>query len=221
MKRHAVFILDPHDINEDVIGIYPQGDGMVKNYDYKSVNSVDHFSELKGRKCDFIPDLRYKLNRKAKPTDFISGCLGPGGDLVGSQKVYDIFKKFNLGPHQWFQASIEHKNKVIGGFHRLHFVYKLESEIVFSQSNFKYAGKTIRSIESYEDYVNYRKTKDRFGLARTSKTVVERSKFEQYDLFVIGFYDQNIYISDKLKTEIEKSELSGLIIKPADAIRFV
>src|SRR5688500_10426804 len=116
MKRHAVFILDPHDINEDVIGIYPQGDGMVKNYDYKSVNSVDHFSGVRGRQCEFLPDLRYKLNRKAKPTDFISRCPGAGGELVGSPKVYDMLKKFNLGPRQWFQASIQHQNTVIGGF---------------------------------------------------------------------------------------------------------
>src|SRR5690349_10699589 len=121
-------------VDLNVIGNYPQGDGMVKGYNFKSPNSVDNFAEYRGRACDFVPDLRYKLNSKARPTDFLSGCLGPGGGLVLSERVYMLLAKFVIGPHQVFDVSVELQKNPVGRFYRLHFLYTLESEIVFKES---------------------------------------------------------------------------------------
>lgn len=205
-------------IDESIVGTFPQGGGMVKNYNFNSSTSVDIFGEFKGRHCDFKPDLRYKLDKDAIATDFLSGCLGPGGDLVISQKAYDLITKFNLGPVQLFEASVEQKKHEVRVYYKMHFIYSLESEIEFNKSSFWYADRVVESIDSYAAYKKYLEDYDHFGITRSEKTVVKSTLINNLDLFVIGLFDQRIYISKRLKLAIFQAGLTGMILKKAKTL---
>ena len=220
MKELTFYELETS-VDLKVIGTYPQGDGMIKGYNFDSLTSVDNFAEFKGRACDFIPDLRYKLNSKARPTDFLSGCLGAGGDLVVSERIHTLLAKYVLGPHQVFEASVESQKKPLGRFCRLHFLYTLEPEIEFKESIFMYGGKLLESIDSYDAYKSFREVRDPLGLTRTQKTVVSREKFGHFDLFVIGFFDQKVYVSERLKEELRDHDVTGITLKSTRHIIFI
>jgi len=220
MMRNRKWFFLKDSIDEKKVGIYPQGDGMSKGYDFEVSNSVTQFAEYKGRECDFVPDLRsYILDRKAIVTDSLSGCLGPGGDLTVSSKFYDIIRGFNTGPRQVFSAFVETKGKILE-YHRLHFIYTLQSEIDFSESIFTYAGKPLKpKIQSFDEYIDYCENHNAYDMVRAKVTAIRGPKFYDLDLFVIGFYNQSIYVSERLQKSLITAGITGIDIKPVDNLR--
>lgn len=204
------------------VGIYPQANGMIKEYDFNAGNSVIKFAEMKGIYCPFSPNLdSFKLHHKAKLTDVISGCIGPGHDLVISKKFFELLITFKLGPHQVFSASLDLKG-IKQGYFWIHFLYQLEKDaVVYNRSVFDYGGNIVKGIDSYEDYIRHSEKEKNYGMMTSKVTYLKANAITDLDIFTIGWFNQKVYVSERLKSAILSAKISGIEFFKVDDLHVI
>jgi len=198
--------------NHNVIGnSYPQVVGLVKSYDESSNESLSHFAKFKGKEIDFIPHLDgLLLSKTSKVTDVISCSLGPGNDTVISSRILEIIFKFKTSDFQYFDCIL-YKGQEKYSYKWVHYIYSLERYVDYKNSEFIHPDedlyKYITNIRTYQDFLKFYEEKDTYGLIKSKSITLKDQKF---DFFVIGRFDQKLYVSRKLKDELLKSNISGV-----------
>lgn len=219
-----IFILNKA-TDPDVIGAdYPQCVGVLKAYDntYENNKSLYYFAHYKGKYVQFVPDLgSIKVSAKAKLTDIISCSMGPGNDLIVSPRMCELLTEYKTSEIQIFDCVLTKKD-VKYKYYWLHFIYSLEKKVDYKRSILNHVDPELRSaaseISSFDQFDDFYNTRDEYGLVYSSKLTLKSNKL---DFFLVGRMDQKIYLSERLKNEIQKCELTGIEFEIAHGIGFV
>lgn len=202
---------------------FPQCQEFLKEYNnnYENNNSFFYFAHFKGLEIDFLPDsTSFFLKEKVKLTDLMSCYLGPGNDKLVSNSLYHIITHFNSSPLQVFDCILNKKNERFSNYNWLHFIYDLEKLVDFRQSVFHHPDsilkKRSKDIRNYNDYMEFDRELDTFGLLSAKKTVVNCSPL---DFFTVGHLNQKCYVSENLKNDLKY--MSGIEFEKANDIFFV
>jgi hypothetical protein len=202
---------------------FPQCIGTVKGYndEYENPLSLYYFAHHKGKQIDFTPDLSaIRIGLKTKLTDSVSCSLGPGNDWVISSKFKNLLKPFITSPLQLFQCVLNRKEERFT-YWWVHYIYDLEKQVNYTQSSFTHPDEKLlpklAKIKTYEDYRLFYEQEDEYGLIRATKTVLNSPPL---DFFLVGQFNQQHYISERLRDEMQLKGLKGITYKEAADIVF-
>lgn len=226
-----MYYLFTYSKNEKITGCFPQSRTMTDNYQYYSDNSV---WKILDKKIDFTPNLDgVKLSGRAKITDMVfSAPIGSEvkGNLLVSDKLFELFKKINVPQFQKFKVLVYKNNKNIC-YNLLHFWENQNFLIDFEESNF-YIGPRLSfkyadvHISSFEEYLNMKvKLEEEFGKKINRRIIgshrlVFKSKIQNYDFFRISHVANLFIISEKFLNELLINDISGFDYQPIDELEF-
>ena len=190
----------------------PQIEGIVpmSGNHYKKITSFGNeevdFSEL--------PPLIFLMEKESKLTDFISQSYLSAQGLLVSEKVYSIVKSYKLFNFQVARAIVRKENND----YSYYWLHPREDCVNFL--NFTSTGFYIIDIITDEEYSikirDYKHYVDkRFSLSGLKKLIpfenniyMDKSLAE-YDICLFTLNSSEFYISDKLKEELEKNNVTG------------
>jgi hypothetical protein len=203
---------------------YPQVQKMSPGYDYKASNSVYALSREYQKFPDYEPNLDYfVLHGKAKLSDLLSVAVVHGGFLI-SEKFQNVLEPFNLAPHKFYPARVYFR-KQFYRYYWMHIICDLSDQVDYSKSTFfvyhnysKNLGYT--NVTSKEEL---NKKREKIETDNPGKTVtiwaekihLNNAFDHSLDLFDIGNFDSNYYISEQLKNKIISEKITGCDIQPA------
>ncbi|WP_339870189.1 DUF1629 domain-containing protein [uncultured Algoriphagus sp.] len=202
--------------------VFPQIKGMRQGYDFTRANSIHNLNY--GQLPGFVPDLNYfSLNDRAKTTDLLSNMISPFGFLL-STKLKEILEKFKLPDHAFYQASVDLANIKLNNYFWFLPICNLSDQVDYTKTKF-YSKDAFNNVEkliinNHEDIVEI---KPKIGYTKkiVSENIYFKSGFRlDYDLFMIGGFDFNIYISEDLKSALIKERISGIKLKPISNLVF-
>ncbi|MEW4923132.1 hypothetical protein [Algibacter sp. 2305UL17-15] len=160
------------------------------------------------------------LDKHAIKTDFLeSGDLSLKG-LIISSKCHNLLKDFNLHDIQF----VDIQNNGLNDYMFMFFNGDLTSKIDYKSSNFKLYELDIIEMEFEE--VDFKVPQDRKSIIKLDIDVVSRDiekrifpsngynfnddfQLSNYDIFRIGHFDLNYYVSEKVKNILEENKVSG------------
>ena len=206
---------------------YPQITEMIKGYDYNAHDSVHNFRKNDFLKKGNIPNFdTIKMNGLSKITDLISQCVISGNGFIVSKKLKEILEKYVLPKHWFFPIKILRRKELLEDFFWFEiFLEENQLQLVdypnstfYKVRNYSLIDKIEQmSIKSFEDY----KTKDeiisdesKMLYSISSEQIVLKSP-PKMDIFKIGVFDSNFYISNSLMKEIIESKITGCRIEEA------
>jgi hypothetical protein len=203
---------------------YPQVQKMRPGYDYKAHNSVHALSKEVEHLPNYTPDLDYfVLNGKAKLTDLLSVSVVHGGFLI-SPKLKDIFEQFNLPLHKFYPAKVSFKKELFDYFW-FHIISNLTDQVDYSHSKFfiyyNYAHNLgYVDIHSKKYLIKKREKIKKDNQDKTVTIWAEQIKMNsisdhKLDLFEIGMFDANCYISETLRNVIINQMVTGCFTQQA------
>lgn len=212
-------------IDSNVIGShYPQCTGVLNGYNNEYINkkSLYYFAHQKGVKVKNKPDLSsIKVGQRTKMTDIISCSLGPGNDMVVSDKLFSLIKKAETSNIQFFDCLL-HKKEVNYKYNWVHFVYNLEEFVDYKKSVFFHPNEKIlaqaKEIKDYKSFLVFYNEMDTYGFIKTEKTFIRHPLL---DFFTVGRFNQKHYVSSEFKSKLLSEGLSGIEFEAADDIVFV
>ncbi|MGK7392747.1 MAG: imm11 family protein [Candidatus Cyclobacteriaceae bacterium M2_1C_046] len=200
---------------------YPQTDGLRDGYNFDSPNSV-HCLKFH---CfpNFLPDLNYfNLHSDSKLTDVISTSAISAYGLLISTRFKNVIEKFNISTHAYYPATIRYNENLIDNYFWFHLLgIDILEAIKFNESNF-YIKKGLKRLEniSFNSFQELDSAKVELGNLKIIKSdkLVLNKKFNFPDLFVIPYFDGDIYISERLKDAILSHHLTGIEIKETNKL---
>ncbi len=221
--NHKYFILEKSCDPKIIGNKYPQCIGTLGTYnnDYKNNKSLYYFAHQKGVKIEYTPDLNsIVIGNKTKTTSLISCSLGPGCDIIVSHKFKAILESFTTSHIQFFDCTL-HQNKASFEYYWIHFIFSLERLVDYENSLFFHPDIAINphisNIKNYNNFIEFYNTIDTFGNI-TSKKIILNTK--PIDFFIIGRFNQKIYVSEKLKNKIIETGLTGMEFSNTNDINF-
>jgi hypothetical protein len=226
----SYYIFEPACDTPETGHVFPQIQKLKPGYDDKKPDSI--YSYLKKSRDTFsdeAPDLdSFIMHGHAKPTDLVSNTITKPGFFI-SQKLKSIFEKHNLSPHRFYLAKVIHRKKLLDGYFWCHTISNLTNLIDYPNSSF-FIYKHYRlddgdiKIESLEDYQKKESQLqlDNPGINITiwAKRICLKPAFfdKKLDLFKIGLFDSDFYISEALKDDLVKNNITGCKIELTDKI---
>ncbi len=210
--ENAYYTIDV-EIDRKIMGnCFPQIDTIAPSDVADSINA-----------WEFPPDntsFVVKMDKKSKQTDFLNNLQisGATGFFV-SQAVKDIFDQFNLMKHKYYPTTIKGWDTP---YYWLHLSEpKLTqlidySESIFYRTRFNSKKEQI-NLSDFSEYETLKKENGfSFGVSLV-KTVSKNNHIKKLDMFeFLPFSDSGIYISEKLKSALEKNKITGFITQKAD-----
>lgn len=205
---------------------YPQVQKMAPGYNYKASNSVHALSRENQEFPSYTPNLDcFILHSKARLTDLLSVAVIYGGFLI-SPKLKELVEQLNLPKHKFYSAKVTHGNKICD-YYWMHIICDLSDFVDYEKSKFfvyNYMhdlGSII--VNSKEELLDKRVQlkQDNPGEALTiwSKKIVLCNSFDtSLDLFEIGNFDRNCYVSERLKFGLEKAGITGIDVQKTNKI---
>jgi hypothetical protein len=207
-------------LTPDVIGNdYPQAYKFIKGYNSEASDAIFSLYKYKTTFPDFIPNLDgIMLSGSAKLTDFVSHGFDSSCFIV-SEKAKKILEQYKLCMHQFYSLGLYKRNKKYN-----YFLFKIISDysdnVNYKKSTFVEYNISSReklsavSVISREDLLHKRQiVKEKTGkILQTiwgDKIVMNDSFDNELDFFEITIIDGNTYISERLKNDIERNELTG------------
>jgi hypothetical protein len=154
----------------------------------------------------------FEIVHNANITDVLScASLSKSIGLFVNEKVKLVIEKFELSSCKFYPLQIDgvQKGKGILDYYFIHILDDM-SIINYPESEFYDVipdDEPLVKIESYQEILEKNRTK-KFGIT-PKKFVLNRTP----DLFRI-VHTTEIFISDKLKTELENANLTGIKIEP-------
>lgn len=223
------YTLEPACDTQETGHVYPQIQKLTSKYDIKKHNSI--YSYLKKSGSDFSndpPDLdAFVLNSSAKATDLVSNAVIGGNGLFVSHRLKDIFERYQLPPHRFYPAKVIHKDKEVQGYYWLHFIADLTDYIDYKRSSF-FIYKHFRlndgsvKIESKHDYLTKREqlkaSNPEINITIWSSRIYFKRGTKLEDLFEIGMFDSQLYISKDLRNELVENQITGCKIEETDKV---
>ena len=194
-----------------LLPIYPD-DYRQNQHLYDDFGEV-YFKVFPRKKYSFF-EQRFPYHSKV--TDFASGATIIGGGWTVSQKVKDIMEAFNLGVHRFHPLKVFAK-KELRPYYFLH-IESNRSVIDYSRSVFH--------LYDFEEYVEDIQFPDFNAHEKKVKaiddlwdvrpiTIYLFPHTKELDVFTLPYWS-NIYVSEKLKTALEESNISGMTLRKVD-----
>jgi hypothetical protein len=210
---------------------FPQIQKMSSGYDYDAPNSVHSLARCIFKFPDFEPNLdSFVLHRGARLTDLLSAAVISVPGLLVSERLMLIFKKFNLVPCKFYNATVIDKSKRSHKYYWMHIVgYDFSRRVNYRKStfflgNFDTRVETVSNIGSLQDLLTreheLRETyKNQFLNIKADKIILDQS-VSTYSLFSINGFDFNYFVDEDLKAAIVKNSISGIKFQQAAALEF-
>jgi hypothetical protein len=203
---------------------YPQVQKMAPSYNYKAPNSVHALSRELEKLPGYEPNLDYLIvHAKAKLSDLLSVAVINGGFLI-SEKLKISLEQFNLPTHKFYPARVQHK-KQFYNYYWMHIICNLTDFVDYPKSTFfvyHNFSKNIGYVDvtSKNELIQKRLKLKSDNPGKTVTIWAEKIKLsalfnKAFDLFEIGTFDANCYISEALQQAITKEKITGCSITPA------
>ncbi|SHI02922.1 hypothetical protein SAMN04488109_6841 [Chryseolinea serpens] len=209
------YIIKPAVDTKETGSAYP----AVESYDGYDFNASNSVHKLRSREFpDFKPDLRFKLAKDAKLCDLMGQATINAHGFLISERLKGVFEKANIVPHTFYHATIEVKG-VLHNYYWMHLAVSKEFNFMnYKESDFyiKRFSKNLGKIEIESEDVFLDK-RNEIGVTNTIGFNSIHINHTTVDLFAFPFFTE-IYISEKLKSEIEKNTLTGIHISLAEKI---
>lgn len=221
------YIIQPAVDTPETGSVFPQVQKMRPGYNYQAVNSVHALSREVEHLPEYLPDLDYfVVNGKAKLTDLLSVSVAYGGFLI-SPKFKELLEQCNLPVHKFFPAKVFYQKKMYD-YYWMHVICDLTNDVDYTHSTFfvyhNYSQNLgFVTVSSKEDLL---RKKEKLKKDNPDKTVtiwaekifLQPSAISNLDLFQIGLFDSNYYISGKLKEKIIDHKIFGISITQTNNI---
>ncbi len=210
------YILKPAVDTKETGHVFPAVESY-DDYDFNSSNSVYNLDS--DSFPDFTPDIRFKLAKGAKLCDIMGqGTISACGLLI-SQNIKDVFEKFNLIPHKYFDATIE-DIAVIHKYFWVHFVWEDGIKYLdFENSKFqiKRASKDLGDVK-IESLKDLHSKQGELGFIKMIQNYEYTFFNPKQDLFIHPL-NKIIFISESLKTKM--SDISGVELTFSEHLKVV
>ena len=193
-----------------------EGNFIGKEYPQTECLTLIHAHSLNAWEFpDFEPKLIFNLSKKAILTDILSNAAINANGLLVNLKVKELLKGFNLLNHKFYEVIINYKNT----FQTYYWLHICEPTIIdtidYTKSLFYRTEYTFReeliNLTSFEEY-KILKSKDKdgsFGVELDQIYVTEKFN-KNLDLLTFLPFDNNIYISEALKSALEENNITGI-----------
>ena len=200
-----------YELNDQITGRdYPQVDCL-------NVNEIGKFSSWELLSNN--PLIKFELKKRCKLTDVLSVLELTSGFLI-SPKIKELFDKFSLMRHQYFDATVQTKDGVFQ-YYWLHLSDPdLTKKIDYKNSVFYETEWTFKkgkiALDSYENYQKL-KSKDTaasFGV-KLEEIAFSNSFDTKLDMFTFLPFNNKIYISEKLKNALVENNIISFKIEEA------
>ena len=158
------------------------------------------------------------LQNKAKPTTYLNVTFIPNWFMVLKKHFIDFLNKFNIGEFQIWDLKVHHNKNILDDYCLFILTKTYQRELIdFSESEFcvgsffdyNSIGETL-NINNYEEFLQVRDelgSKNKF--LKDKNIILNLSKMD-LDLFrIINAPASGYYVSEKLKTAIEKEGFTG------------
>lgn len=209
-----------HEIHKEVIGPYPQSEGMAEYYPYKREDSI----RFLGYENNFVPNLdAIQLSRGAKLTDMLSVVvINKLAGKILSERFKMLLQSFHLPKHCFFKAKvISYKKETISDpqYYLFRLLEHQNKFINFDKSEFyihrRGKGK-IADIHICKES-DLDQSPEELGLGSGQFIRPEFiTLFSEADFDIFCFkHFAGFFISERLKTAIEQSGLTGIRFEPA------
>jgi hypothetical protein len=200
---------------KEEVGTYPQTTGLVDGYEEFSENSMVNLNS--DELPNFVPDLRFELDKDAILTDIISPSnLDYAKGIMMNEKAKNAFKPFKLIPHQFYEATIKANNNILI-YYWLHTLPPTLDIVDFSKSIFLEVLPTQQRIKryfkTYYEFENYGDSDFPNDLEIEKLTLTPTFLSQSIDLFCLPSLFSGFLISQKLYEKINDTQLSGLCIE--------
>lgn len=154
-QDNQFYILKPAVGTKETGMAYPAVESY-DDYDFNGPNSVHKLDS--DSFPDFIPDIRYKLVKRAKLCDVMEKSNISSNGLLINEKVKTVLEQYKMIPHEYYPATIEDKG-IIHQYYWLHFVWKNGiNHLDFANSKFQINefGENLGDIKlnSYKELIN-------------------------------------------------------------------
>ncbi len=202
-------------VDKKIIGKYPQIPGLIDGYNKTMPNSM---TKIKWNEFpDFIPDLRYEVQRGSKVTDVIDLANTDSSGFLINEKLLDIFLKFNLVRFHYYPAQVFHLQKCYKYF-LLHLL-PLEDFLgidfdksIFFEQNVIYRSK-INEVK-FHDEVSFLEVfsnfKNKDHCIQAEKIILTNDfRNKNIDIFYFKFGLTRVLFSERLVDEIKKNKITG------------
>ncbi len=216
------FILESS-LNQKIVGKIPQVKKVIHNcHVWDNPNFIERFPYKKTDKEPILSNA--VLYAKAKQTDLIEvGGIGFSlGSAVISYKLKKILEQFNCFGVQFFSTHIIHKNEKIYSYWQTH-IYDIPYDFV----DFKNTDILLKDIDKNNKPIqNYLEKMDKKGFLDMAASMkypkmlflknISFNNKMNIDFFFLRYSEGDSYgiISEKLKNEIERQELTGMEFRP-------
>lgn len=190
----------------------------------KKVTDSDFVRQLNGdRFPEFIPYIGTLILQKGSAvTDFISAAMISTG-FVCSDKAMNIIKEHILGMTKFYKLSLRHKGVDYQNYQLMHCINNYVDKVDFDRSVFhiqklennEKIGK-VQSIENLHEYLQLSKqlNKNSYGDWQFLVPITIRFKDDfkpEHDMFLIWGITYKTYISERLKADLEKNKVTGVM----------
>ncbi|RYU94333.1 hypothetical protein [Emticicia agri] len=229
--KENIYILEEACATKETGAYYPQITKMGKGYDYNAKDSIYIFSRQYYNSIPpFIPNFdHFVMNGKSKISDFLSCSLMGSTGFILSVQVKEIFEKFLLPEHRFYQIRLLRGKDFIENYYYLKVVCDLSDIVDYPNSIF--IKKDIRDRILEEIILD-----DKEAYIRKDQEVKKESKIQDiyyslwakkialkytidFDLFSVrGTFDNKIYIKENLKNALFEKNITGAEILHTDRI---
>ncbi len=204
----------------DKIGhAFPQIQMMSAGYDYDAENSVYELAKSVLDFPQFIPNLNsFVVHKKSKLTDTLSTSLLSRSGLLISHKFKKVLLNHKISSFKVYPATVTYKSEV-HQYYWIHLKPELLDLIDYTRSSFlvlkDYTHKIGRiSITSLNSYYQEREKLKSNNPEKTISIMAEKISFtnlfpSELDFLKIGVFDNEFYISERLKSAIESNNITG------------
>ncbi len=209
--------------------VFPQVQKMKPGYNYKAHNSVHALSREYQKLPDYEPDLDYFIvHARANLTDLLSVTVTYGGFLI-SEKLKSIFEQFNLPTHKFYSAKLKHR-KQFYNYYWMHIICNLTDVVDYPRSTFFVYHNFSKNlgyvdVSSNEELIQKEQKLKSDNPGKlvpiwAEKIALTPSFDRSLDLFEIGTFNSDCYISESLKQAIINEKITGSSIQPANNLIF-
>jgi hypothetical protein len=207
--------------DEKIVGdLYPQCKGMptCMGLTSKWFEQPNSMTKLNNEDFpNFEPELIFELEDNAILTDVVSPSNVSAKGFLINPKVSDIFSHFNLIEHRYYPAIIIVKGKKLP-YYWLHFKdnndFFLENidyeKSIFHVSNLAYMKINDVEINSYQEYIKFRKSLSMKYISASKLALTDEFKKKEFDLFYFGHMFLNCFISLRLVEALKIHNVTGL-----------
>jgi hypothetical protein len=167
---------------------------------------------------DFLPDLRFELNKGAKLSDLLSQAAISAHGILISKRMKVWIEGFNLGRHAFYPAKVFTRNGEEHPYFFLHILPVGAEAVDFPRTRF-FLRKGLKNIggldvSSYDDYVNKEKEHGFMILIEPSHLVLNQGSHMQFDLFALPIPYGRILASEHLAKKLASVAFMGIECTP-------